>query len=184
MIASPFRFEANLTDGDYQKIGLLSLRWSHIDHMIAQSLKALLRLTDEQAVVVVFPLTADRRLTLIRELQELEPLPTENAKEAFNELDLMMKGIQIVRNNVVHAVILNHGKPEERFQLRSKKREFTKSDIFDTEEVTNYAAHAALLLRHELGEIDTDYTPSALPDRPAIPKCLQPFIQVPKRDDH
>ena len=80
MIASPFRFEADLTDEDCQKIGRLSLRWSHIDHMIAQSLKALLRLTEEQAIVVVFPLTTDRRLTLIRELQELKPLPTQNAK--------------------------------------------------------------------------------------------------------
>jgi hypothetical protein len=180
MITSPFRFEADLTDEDYQKIGLLSLRWSHIDHMIAQSLKALLRLTDEEAAVVVFPLSTDLRLTRIRELQRLKSLPTEAAKKAFSELDLMMKGIGAVRNSVIHAVILNHGKPEERFQLRSKNRDFTKSDIFETEEVTNYVAHAALLLRHELGDKDPGYTPSALPNRPPIPKCLQRFIQVPK----
>jgi hypothetical protein len=142
MIPSPFRFEADLTAEDYQKIGQLSLRWSHIDHMIAQSLKALLRLTDKEAAVVVFPLTTDIRLTRIRELQRLKPLPTK-AEEAFTELDLMMKGIQVVRNNVAHVVILHHGKRAEVFQLRSKNRGFTKSEIFETEEVTNYAARAA-----------------------------------------
>jgi hypothetical protein len=180
MIPSPFRFEANLTPEDYQKIGLLSLRWSHIDHVIANCLKALLRLTDEEAIVVVFRLSADARLTRIRELQKLNPLPTDAASRAFRELDLMMKGIQAVRNNVVHAVILNDGKADQIFELRSNRRGFTKAEVFETEELTNYAAHAALVLRHELGDKDPAYAPPPLPGRPPIPGFLQSLIQVPK----
>jgi hypothetical protein len=52
MIPSPFWFEGKLTPEDYQKLGKLSLRWSHIDHLIANCLKKLLRLTDDEARLV------------------------------------------------------------------------------------------------------------------------------------
>jgi hypothetical protein len=53
MIPSPFWFEGKLTPEDYRKLGKLSLRWSHIDHLIANCLKKLLRLTDDEARLVV-----------------------------------------------------------------------------------------------------------------------------------
>jgi hypothetical protein len=56
MIPSPFWFEDKLTSEDYQTLGKLSLRWSHIDHSIANSLKRMLNLTDDEARVMVFPL--------------------------------------------------------------------------------------------------------------------------------
>jgi hypothetical protein len=115
--------------------------------VIANCLKVLLRLTDEEAIVVVFPLSTDNRLARIRELQKLKPLPPGLAEQAFRELDLMMKGIQAVRNNVVHAVILKDGMSDQIFELRSKRRGFTKAEVFEIEEITNYAAHAALTPR-------------------------------------
>jgi hypothetical protein len=48
MISSPFWFEDKLTPEGYQKIGKLSLRWSHIDHLIANCPKKLLRLSDDE----------------------------------------------------------------------------------------------------------------------------------------
>jgi hypothetical protein len=77
-----------------------------------------------------------------------------------------------VRNNVVHAVLI-----EEEFILRSKTRTFTKEQTFETEELTNYASVLALTLRHEVGERDPAYRPpDPLPDRPAVPEFLKPFI--------
>jgi len=179
MIRSQFRFEANLTQQDYQKLGLLALRWSHIDHVVANCLKRMLGLTDEEAVVMVFPLSMDTRLTRMRELQKLKPLPTQAATRAFDELNLIMKGIQAVRNNVIHAVIMD-GQADQIFELRSKRRGFTKTEIFEAEELTNYAGHASLVLRYELGDKDPAGAPPPLPGRPPIPEFLQSLIQVPK----
>ncbi len=39
ILPSPFRFEAKLSAEAFEKLGRLSLRWSHIDHMIANCLK-------------------------------------------------------------------------------------------------------------------------------------------------
>ncbi len=141
MIPSPFWFEGKLTPEDYQKLGKLSLRWSHIDHLIANCLKKLLRLTDDEARLVVFPLSTDIRLARMRDLQELNPLPTQAAKQAFDELDRV-----------------------------------TKAQVFETEELTNYAAHAALVLRHELGDKDPAGAPGPLPARPQIPVFLKKLI--------
>jgi hypothetical protein len=44
MIESPFRYEKNFTAKDYETLGKLWLRWSHIDHVLANCLKRLLRL--------------------------------------------------------------------------------------------------------------------------------------------
>jgi hypothetical protein len=177
MIPSPFWFEGKLTPEDYQKLGKLSLRWSHIDHLIANCLKKLLRLTDDEARLVVFPLSTDIRLARMRDLQELNPLPTQAAKQAFDELDRVMKGLQAVRNNVIHAVLMYaDGTDAPIFELRSRSRGYTKAQVFETEELTNYAAHAALVLRHELGDKDPAGAPGPLPARPQIPVFLKKLI--------
>jgi hypothetical protein len=79
MIPSPFRYEKNFTDKDYETLGRLSLRWSHIDHVIANCLKRLLRLNDDEAQAVVFQINADSRFDLILKLQELKPLRKKKA---------------------------------------------------------------------------------------------------------
>ena len=40
------------------------------------------------------------------------------------------------------------------FESRSHSRGYTKAEVFETEELTNYTAHAAWVLRHELGDKD------------------------------
>jgi hypothetical protein len=178
MLPSPFRFEkTDLTAQDYETLGKLSLRWSHIDHVIANCLKRLLRLSDDEARLVVFPLNTDTRLKRMRALVNLKPLPTNAAKQAFDELCLMMKGLQAVRNNVAHAVIMPAvDTADPFFELRSHDRRFTKAQVFETEEITNYAAHAALVLRDELGDKDPAGAPSPLPARPRIPAFLKKSI--------
>jgi hypothetical protein len=89
----------------------------------------------------------------------------------------MMKGLQKVRNNVAHAVVMPaNGADDLILELRSHGRGYTKAQIFETEELTNYAAHAAWVLRHELGDIDPKSTPGPLPGRPQIPSFLQQSI--------
>jgi hypothetical protein len=178
MTPTPFRFESTLSPEDFQKIGQLSLRWSHIDHIIANCLKALLGLSDEEAIVMVFPLSTDARLRRIKDLDQIKPIH-DDGKRYFVELDTVMRGIQAVRNNVIHAIILEGHPDGTVFHLRSKQRTWTKSEIFAAEELTNYAAHAALLLRHALGEKDPAGAPPPLPSRPEIPEFLRLLIKFP-----
>src|SRR5438105_2808852 len=103
MIPSPYNFEPALTDAEYAKLGVLALRWSHIEHILGNCLKVILRLTDDEAVIVVFSLSADQRAEKIHQLSKLSELPAP-AKKAFEELRPILKGIQYVRNNVVHSI--------------------------------------------------------------------------------
>jgi hypothetical protein len=181
MLDSPFTFEDELTADDYQRIGRLALKWSHIDHIIGNCLKVMLGQTDEQAVVTVFSLGARQRLNQIKELAALKPL-NPDAQIAFDELRAVMAGLQFVRNGVVHAIIVSDDREGHVFHLRSKKRNLTKSEVFATEEITNYAAHAVLSLRYALGLKGAD--PAArhpLPERPEIPEFLRELIPIRKK---
>ncbi len=170
MLDSPFRFEKELSSEDFEFFGRLLLRVSHIEHMIANCLKLLLRLNDDEAVVMIFPLTTRNRLERIRKVVAKTPLPTDRAKAAFAELEKMMEKIPTVRNNVVHGVLMG----EQDFLLRSHERVLTKAQIFESEEIVNYAAIMALTLRHELGDPDPAYQPpDPLPNRPNIPEFLR-----------
>jgi hypothetical protein len=173
MLASPFRFDEELSAKEFERLGRLSLRWSHIDHMIANCLKLQLGLNDDQARVMIFPLSAEMRLQRMNELAKLKALPAGKATKAFQELCAVMKGIRAVRNNVAHAVLIGG-----EFTLRSKgNRAFTKEEIFRGEELTNYAGILALTLRNELGEPDPEYRPpDQLPDRPPIPEFLKRYV--------
>jgi hypothetical protein len=172
MLDTPFLFEETLTDGDFQKIGQLSLRWSHIEHIVGNCLKTMLRLTDEEAIIAVFPLNVDQRLTKIKQLAELSPLAVD-AQAALDELMPAMKALQVVRNNVVHAVIVEDNDDGHLFHLRSKERSLTKAQVFSAEELTNYAAHAALSLRFALGLKGERGARHPLPERPEIPEFLR-----------
>ena len=68
MLNSPFQYETWLSPEEYQKLGELSLRWSHIDHMIGNCVAAMLKLSAEQAAIMVFPLNAERRLDRVKDL--------------------------------------------------------------------------------------------------------------------
>jgi hypothetical protein len=174
MLASPFRFDEELPAKDFERLGRLSLRWSHIDHMIANCLKILLGLDEDQAMIMIFPLTSEVRLQRIEQLTKLRPMRSPKATKAFQELRKVINGIRAIRNYVAHAVLI-----EGVFVMRSKgRRSFTKEQIFETEELTNYVGILVLTLRNELGEPDPLYSPPAtLPDRPPIPEFLEQFIQ-------
>jgi len=168
MIAVPYKFEPELSDQEFMKLGQLSIRWSHIEYVLGMCLKRMLRLTDDEAIIVVFPLSLDQRLTRIRQLAESTPV-CELAVRPLNELKLIMPAIQYVRNNVIHAFVT-----EDEFRLQSKQRTLTKAEVFSAEELTNYAAHVTVALRYALGfEFDTEGHSYTLPDRPVIPEFLQ-----------
>jgi len=180
MIPSPYNFEPALTDQEYAKLGVLTLRWSHIEHILGNCLKVILRLTDEEAVIMVFSLGADQRAERINQLAKLVPLP-EHAQRAFDELRPILKGIQYVRNNVVHSIVGADDSDGHVFHLRSKQRSLTKAQVFSTEELTNYAGHLVIALRYGLGFKDgvppTEYS---FPERPEIPEFLRSVVQFKK----
>lgn len=180
MIPTPFIFESKLTPADFQKIGELSLRWSHIDHTVGNCLRVMLRIAPQEAVPMIFGLSLEQRMHRIRDLKAINPMPAK-AETAFTELDIVLKGLQAVRNNVIHA-ILYWRDTDTAFHLRSKLRTFTKEQVFETEELTNYAAIAVLNLRYELGHKQhyPDEIPPPLPGRPDIPEFLRSLIQWPK----
>jgi hypothetical protein len=171
MIESPFIYEEWLTPADYQKIGELALRWSHIDHILGNCLKTMLDLSDNEAVIMVFPLSTDYRLDKIKKLAELKGI-NEDARTALDGLSSVMGYIQMVRNNVVHAVMVDDPERGQIFRLRSKGRSLTKEEILSVEEITNYAAHAVLALRYALGIKNAPGERHPLPDKPAIPDFL------------
>jgi hypothetical protein len=180
MLETPFMFEADFTSAEFELIGRLILRWSHIDHVLGNCLKTMLGLTDEQAVYIVFPLSLDHRMSHIDRLSKTHTL-NPNANTALQELRWLVKGIQVIRNNAVHAVVArNDAGIHKDFELRSKERKLSKEQIFASDELTNYAAHAALAFRVWLGGKIEPGPWHALPTRPSIPASLQTFFQVPR----
>ena len=72
MLASPFRFDKELSPEDFERLGRLLLRWSHIDHMIANCLKLQLGLDEDQARLMIFPLSTELRLQRMNSSQSLK----------------------------------------------------------------------------------------------------------------
>jgi hypothetical protein len=186
MIPTQFlRYEEFLKPADFQKIGELTLRWSLIDHFVGNCLKVLLRLTSEEAVTMVFPLSAGDRLDRIRALIANRPVSSE-ADFLFRELSAVMKAIQPVRNNLVHSILLwTLDGTQTFFHNRAKVKDLSKEEIFKTEDLTTYAAIAVLNLRFALGpkDHDPDEIPPPLPDRPDIPEFLRTKFQWPLKPD-
>jgi hypothetical protein len=135
----------------------------------------MLRLTDGEAIIVVFPLSLEQRLTRITQVAEINWLG-DLALAHINELKLIMPAIQYVRNNVIHAFVTEG---DHEFRLHSKQRTLTKAEVFSAEELTNYAAHVTLALRWALGfKSDPSGHSYTLPGRPAIPEFLQSKFQA------
>jgi hypothetical protein len=176
MIESPFVFESMVSEQDLVKLGALTLRWSHIEHALADCLKDILRLSDKEAVIMIFPLSLELRLNRIQELSEINPL-IPHAQAAFDELRIVMRGIQYVRNSVVHAIFVEHDQEGHAFHLRSKLRTLTKTQVFGIEEWTNYAAHLARALHFAL-RTSPEPELCTWPDRPSIPSFLPPNCQA------
>lgn len=179
MIESPFHYEEWLTPAELQKLATLSLRWSHIEHIIGNCLRVILRLDEKEAVVVVFPMPIERRISMIRDISKINPLP-DDTTHAFNEVDWGLDYVRFVRNTLAHTVMSENLEQGAVFNLRSKNRSLTKEQVFAVEEITNYTAHAALHFRFLLGFKELTHELQPLPDRPVIPPILQSARQAPK----
>jgi hypothetical protein len=167
-----------LNGEDFQKIGQLAVRWSHIDQVIGNCLKALLRLPDEEAMIIVFPLGAEARLDRIKQLVA-KRIDQDKVAASLSELLPVMKGIQFVRNSVIHSIVIDDTTDGHIFHLRSKDRVVTKAQVFSAEELTNYAGHCVLALRFAIGgpNLGNTYT---MPERPPIPEFLRHLVQFPR----
>ena len=173
-IASPFRFEGDFTPSEFKKLGQLALRWAHIEHIIGNCIKALLGITDEQAESLITPMSMEVRINRLLELSKLANLSDDDGK-LFAELVWAAKAVHFTRNTVFHGVLMEDKETGSlrRFELRNKKRrQIAMTQVLELENITNYAAHAALLSRHALGGKPSQDAPPPLPDRPPIPKNL------------
>ena len=172
MIETPFRFEAQFSDQEFQKIGRLSLRWSMIEHIIGNYLRIMQNLSLEEAVARISPLPLQNRLDQMKKLAKKKPLVPE-AKAVFDELMPIMNGIRELRNHVAHAIIV-----EGELHSRRKQLSLALAEVFSAEELTNYAARLVETLRHALGSKDYEpgTEPGPLPPRPEVPEFLRRFI--------
>ena len=178
MIESPFEYA--LSPEELQRLGKLSLTWSHTEQLVGHCLKDLLRLSNDEAVIMIFPLSLEQRLRRLQELTTLSQM-TDEMKTALEELLAIMPAMQLVRNHVAHAVLIHDPTGELQFHLSSKDRTLTKKQIFDSEELSNYACHVAMSLRFSLPSARASGWHKPLPDRPALPDWLLPHIRNRKK---
>jgi len=127
---------------------------------------------------MVLPLNAEGRLNKVWELREIAPL-NEDGQRILIELRSIMRGLQLVRNNVIHAFVREDANGGAAFYLRSKNRALTREQVFSSEELTNYAGHLAWALWCAVGREGSSHSYS-LPERPDIPEFLRSMIQFPK----
>jgi hypothetical protein len=177
MLESPFHFEDDLTPEQYQMLGKLSLSWSTIDHVIGNCLKVALRLSDQEATKIVFPMGAEMRFTKLVELSQINTFhPT--ALRALRELTPTMRALRSVRNTVAHSIVFSKPDGEAILHNRSKGVNHTISQVLSTEELTNYAAQLVLTLRLALGFRPGEHEHRPLPGRPPVPVFLRSYFQA------
>jgi hypothetical protein len=165
----------DLTPEEKRKLGELSLVWSHTEHVIAKSLKEILKFDDEEAISIIYPMTLDRKLKYIA---SLSGRVTARSRTYFQELKSVVKAITQIRNTVAHGVLVNDTKEGTLFRSPSRDRVVSKDDVLGSQEISNYALWIAIGFYHSL---DPDESLSPLPERPEIPKSLQQFVQARKK---
>jgi hypothetical protein len=171
MTKSPFLFEECLTEEELRRLGLLALRWSHIEHILGNCLRRRLGMSEDDAVMIIFPMPLERILHLLQQIADERPLD-KVASPYYEEVRAIMKAIQYVRNTVIHAILIEDDTGASRqFELRSKRRFLSVEEALACESVTNYAATAVIEFRKSLGE-KGGAEPQPLPDRPTLPGFL------------
>jgi hypothetical protein len=173
MIHTPYRFESSFSPEEFQRFGQFAVRWSHIEHTIANCLRVMLNFDPKQASVMIYPLSLDTRMARIGERIKLIPLQPEQMV-LFEELKPLIRAMQYLRNTVFHGTLVDLFSSDEPFwHLRSKDRTVTKSQLFGCEELVNYTCHITEAFRLSLGgKGDDREQPYTLPDRPLIPDFL------------
>src|SRR5690349_9898437 len=140
MIPSPYRFETKFSDQELQTLGRFALRWSTIEHTIANCLRVMLRMEPKPATVMVFPLSLYDRMDRIGKIDKMQPMSAES-KALFLELKPPVFAMQYIRNAAIHGVLVDFLADEPFWHLRSKDRAVSKSELFSCEELINYTAH-------------------------------------------
>lgn len=173
MISSPYRFEANLSPEEFQKIGQFAVRWAHIEHTIANCLRVLLTFDAKQASVMIFPLSLETKMNRI---ENLFKITKQGAYQTwlFNELKPLVAAMQYIRNTILHGTPVDIFENEQLFwHLRSKDQMITKAQLFECDDLINYTGHVIQEFRFSLGDKDDDREHSyTLPDRPPVPDFL------------
>ena len=118
MIKTPYHFEANLSDQEFQRIGQFACRWALIEHTIANCLRVMLGMEMEEAIKDVFSLTFHQRMEQISELAEQRLTGYQLAVLA--ELQPLIKAMRYLRNTVLHGVVTSFGDDPDQisFHLR------------------------------------------------------------------
>jgi hypothetical protein len=178
MIESPFEYA--LSPEELQKLAKLFLTWSHTEQLVGQTLATLLRLRGDEAIIMVYPLALEQRLRRLKELAALNPM-TDHMRASLEELLAIMPAVQLVRNNVTHAVLIHDTRGELLFHLSSKDRTLTRAQIFESEELMNYACNVAMSLRFSLPTAAESGWHRPLLERPAIPDFLRHLIPIRKK---
>ena len=172
MIPTPYRFEANFSPQEFQKLGQFASRWAHIEHTIGNCLRRVLNMSQEHAAIIIFPLSLELRMQRVGEAIKQSPLSPESTA-LYEELKPLVKAMQYLRNTVLHGIVVGDEGEEQVFHLRSKDRNLAKAQLFGCENLINYAAHVVLAFRLSLGEKEGPRAQHyALPDRPPIPDFL------------
>jgi len=96
-------------------------------------------------------------------------------KQRFSEFDAAFEYLQVLRNLVAHCILIDDTEDGTLFHLRSKDRTFKKSDIFESEEFTNYCAMLAMVLRYALGISNIMDRRLPLPPKVKMPYALQHY---------
>jgi hypothetical protein len=148
------------------------LTWSHIEHLIANCLKATLGISDDEAIEKVHRKTFDERMIHLRQLQSTM---NEDASIAFAAFDAAFEHLQVLRNLVAHCILIDGADDGTLFHLRSKDRTLTKSDVLASEDFTNYCAMVAMSLRYALGIGGGRNSRRKLPSRVKMPYGLQHY---------
>jgi hypothetical protein len=95
MIKTPYHFEADLSDQEFQKIGQFACRWALIEHTIGNCLRVMLGMNPKHATIMIFPLSLDHRMTRIRELLARQPtLLNDYQRSVLEELRPLIKAMQ------------------------------------------------------------------------------------------
>ena len=154
------------------KIGQFACRWAMLEHTVSNCLRRAMEMTQDQASVMIFPLTLDTKMARLGHYMKNSE-PTAYKKWLFGELVPLVKAMRFLRNTTLHGVVMDNEQDEPYFDLRSKGHKLTKAQLFRCEDLINYTAHVVHAFRYSLGEKDDPEGHTfALPDRPPIPEFL------------
>ena len=152
-----------LPNEDYQRLGRLTLSVSRLEALLGHCLKHTLRQTDEEAKLIVLPLSLTVRMDWLRKLTP----PSELGKDLVLELDTLLRPIVEMRNSVIHGLVAFVTATGDFHFMNPKNRKTVPvRDMAMLQELVDYAYSVALNLRDETCP---SIAPPEIGDRPSLP---------------